>query len=729
MSPRDRDEALLQRIAIGDHEAFWELWGCHARALFKVCLKRMRGAIPDAEDALSEAMLRASHRLPRHAGNIRDVGAWLSKLTANVCIDILSRKTGGAPHEGRAPEYLAPEQALPEHGLLYNEMVRGVNELLGGMSPRLRAVFLLRFRENMPYSDIADRLLIQPAAARKRVQRARAVLKEGLEHPPPAPQRNRGSPESAADGEARLPELSMRPRVLRPVTVALASGASRDVYIAVEDSMSRPVTRLRTLRKYIRHHPLGWKKRLERADIFYALGAWNEAVTEYRRVLDRNPRSIATLVKLGDLLSQMECPDEANETYERGLKTAARAATRWHLGALASLCLGDTRRAISELRKARAAESENPVHGARLGQIYLEAEMPAEALSALDRVLQICPGDVASLNYSRDALVLMGAPGEAARRSREALRIDGKSLPAMKYLTDLRCRSRQIFAREGTETRRRIRGMMAWAPEAADPHESLARYHASRGEWSRGTAVLSFFTARQPKNWLGWFYYAEWLRRTGECEGAADAIREAHRLYPNDPRIYRAALSILGRGRERDRVLSEMLSRFADHWSVWAAAGSLLAGDGSEPERAIKASEYAPRLQPHLARAWIAHSDVLARLGRYRQASEALAAAWRLRPENEGGVQPVEIAARLAACYQAIDQGAELGTWAREALDRTADLIADEPARGYYWRGHVLQILGHAGASRAFRQALRNQLFYPERARAEETLGRAPPLT
>src|SRR5690349_19900315 len=53
------DRELLISIAGGDFSAFWDLWQRYRKYLFVVCLRYMGGMHADAEDALSQAMLRA----------------------------------------------------------------------------------------------------------------------------------------------------------------------------------------------------------------------------------------------------------------------------------------------------------------------------------------------------------------------------------------------------------------------------------------------------------------------------------------------------------------------------------------------------------------------------------------------------------------------------------------------------------------------------------------------
>ena len=66
--------------------AFWHLWQEYQDYLYRCCLKWMGGNAAEAEDALSQAMLKAREKVRNCA--ITNFKAWLTQLTKNVCWDI-----------------------------------------------------------------------------------------------------------------------------------------------------------------------------------------------------------------------------------------------------------------------------------------------------------------------------------------------------------------------------------------------------------------------------------------------------------------------------------------------------------------------------------------------------------------------------------------------------------------------------------------------------------------
>src|SRR5688500_7895352 len=85
------DEAeLLTAAQEGDEDAFATLVAAHRPALHAHCY-RMLGSVPDAEDALQEALLRAWKGLPRFEGRSA-LQSWLYKIATNACLKAIERR-------------------------------------------------------------------------------------------------------------------------------------------------------------------------------------------------------------------------------------------------------------------------------------------------------------------------------------------------------------------------------------------------------------------------------------------------------------------------------------------------------------------------------------------------------------------------------------------------------------------------------------------------------------
>lgn len=180
------EKLLLERISRGDKSAFWQLWAQHKDYLYYQCLKRMGNNIDDAQEALSYSMLRAWEKLPTYALQIKNVRAWLTRLSGNLCIDLhrSNRKTLNISEE---IDFICSTEKIdilgietPEAKLLRNELNYVLFELISKLPNQLQAPFILRFCEHSSYKDISRRLNISEVSIRKRIQGARALLRRKL---------------------------------------------------------------------------------------------------------------------------------------------------------------------------------------------------------------------------------------------------------------------------------------------------------------------------------------------------------------------------------------------------------------------------------------------------------------------------------------------------------------------------------------------------------------------
>ncbi|NEQ36801.1 MAG: sigma-70 family RNA polymerase sigma factor, partial [Okeania sp. SIO3I5] len=67
---------------------FWQQWNEHKKILYRCCLRLMNNNPTDAEDALSQAMVKAWEKVQKFEEEITNFKAWLIQLTRNLCIDI-----------------------------------------------------------------------------------------------------------------------------------------------------------------------------------------------------------------------------------------------------------------------------------------------------------------------------------------------------------------------------------------------------------------------------------------------------------------------------------------------------------------------------------------------------------------------------------------------------------------------------------------------------------------
>jgi RNA polymerase sigma factor (sigma-70 family) len=137
------DSVLLQRVAQNDEQAFTALVLRYQNRFYSVA-RRMLGNEHDSEDAVQLAFLRVF----RSAAEYRDEwrgSTWLYRILTNVCIDAWRK---------RGHETTGLTEAVARTSLLETERI-DLEAALVRLPTEARAIFLLRYMEDLPYDEIA----------------------------------------------------------------------------------------------------------------------------------------------------------------------------------------------------------------------------------------------------------------------------------------------------------------------------------------------------------------------------------------------------------------------------------------------------------------------------------------------------------------------------------------------------------------------------------------------
>jgi RNA polymerase sigma factor (sigma-70 family) len=134
----------------------------------------------NAEDALSEAMVKAWDRLPDCASEIGNLQAWLFQFVDYTCTNLWRKESRREPVEDLPLEDSLADPAAdsPEEALLSQEKIETLLHLVDDLPPRLHDPFILYVFREMSYRDLAEQLHLSEEAACKRVQEARQVLRQ-----------------------------------------------------------------------------------------------------------------------------------------------------------------------------------------------------------------------------------------------------------------------------------------------------------------------------------------------------------------------------------------------------------------------------------------------------------------------------------------------------------------------------------------------------------------------
>ena len=149
---------------------------------------RRLGRFQDAEDVVQDVFVRAYARSGR-GGKVKSVGAYLYRMTANACTDILrKRKHAGVPLDAGQRERIHDEgkSALEQAQAL--EEMRRIDAMLRHLPARQAEVVWLRVFNELRFAEVAAVLGCSEATAKSRfrygLQKLRILVKKDWEVKP-----------------------------------------------------------------------------------------------------------------------------------------------------------------------------------------------------------------------------------------------------------------------------------------------------------------------------------------------------------------------------------------------------------------------------------------------------------------------------------------------------------------------------------------------------------------
>lgn len=176
-----RVEKVAESISLDN---FDEIIRLHQRRVYRVLYLLVKD--PDAADTLTqECFLRAYQKLGSFRGECR-IETWLLRIAVNLArdhgksrrISFWRRLIGLEEAEGGETRPLHGSQPSPERVLLAREEMEAVWNAVASLSQQQRAIFLLRFAEEMSLAEIAAILRLSVGTVKAHLFRATARVRE-----------------------------------------------------------------------------------------------------------------------------------------------------------------------------------------------------------------------------------------------------------------------------------------------------------------------------------------------------------------------------------------------------------------------------------------------------------------------------------------------------------------------------------------------------------------------
>lgn len=161
------DAALVSAFKRGEESAFTALVIKYRETVYRFA-RRFVANHEDAADISQETFIRVYRALARFDGRAH-LRTWLYRITVNLCLDHQDRRrrfpllasdsvdeTGGTAAGAWETELAAPEEEGPEMQAEASATREAVAHAVAALSPRQRAMVVLRIYQDFPYADIAQ---------------------------------------------------------------------------------------------------------------------------------------------------------------------------------------------------------------------------------------------------------------------------------------------------------------------------------------------------------------------------------------------------------------------------------------------------------------------------------------------------------------------------------------------------------------------------------------------
>jgi RNA polymerase sigma-70 factor (ECF subfamily) len=174
-----RLEGLLARTALGDRNAFAELYRATSSKLFAVSLRIVRER-PLAEEVLQDSFVNIWRRSSDYAAAKSAPLTWMTAIVRNRSLDIVRRTREEPDVDELLTTNLVDESAAPARDAEARQQSHSIQKCLEKLDPEQRQTIALAFFHGLTHSELAAHLRKPLGTVKTHVRRGLAKLRDCL---------------------------------------------------------------------------------------------------------------------------------------------------------------------------------------------------------------------------------------------------------------------------------------------------------------------------------------------------------------------------------------------------------------------------------------------------------------------------------------------------------------------------------------------------------------------
>ena len=178
------ERELVRRCLARDERAYRELVRSYQGPVVNLAW-RITGSADDAAEVAQETFIRVLRSLASYDPE-RPLRSWIFKIASNLSLDVIRRRKRRpvsfedlSDEDGPTIEAVDPGPG-PDEGMRLEWASERFEALLADMPEHYRVILHLRYREELPYDEIAETMGIPLGTVKVRLHRAHEILRRKL---------------------------------------------------------------------------------------------------------------------------------------------------------------------------------------------------------------------------------------------------------------------------------------------------------------------------------------------------------------------------------------------------------------------------------------------------------------------------------------------------------------------------------------------------------------------